>query len=163
MKTKLPHYTLPALPLLALLLARMLIAENSMRFVRNCAIASVSLYLAIAFIAPPLAARSFPAYALFRESREYLRPEMEFGAVDYNEPSLVWYFRSRVSGFFTPLKKNGAPDFMAKPGPRFVIVPTSLADTLFPGHPANWKTFSTRGFNIVKGKQVDLTLMLKSE
>jgi hypothetical protein len=88
---------------------------------------------------------------------------MEFGAIDYNEPSLVWYFRGRVNGFFTPLKKNGVSDFMANPGPRFVIVPTSVAEALFPSHEANWKIFSTRGFNIVKGKQVDLTLVLKPD
>jgi 4-amino-4-deoxy-L-arabinose transferase-like glycosyltransferase len=162
-KTKLPHYTLPAFPLLALLLARMFTAENSTRFFRSCAIASALLYLAIALIAAPLAARSFPAYALFQESRDYLRPEMEFGAVDYSEPSLVWYFRARAKGFFTPLKKNSAPDFMSKAGSRFVIVPTSLAETLFPSRPENWKIFSSQGFNIVKGKQVDLTLLLKSE
>jgi 4-amino-4-deoxy-L-arabinose transferase-like glycosyltransferase len=89
-KTKLPHYTLPAFPLLALLLARRLTTKRSMHFVRNCALASASVYLAIALVVPPVAARFFPAYGLFQESREYLRPDMEFGAVDFNEPSLVW-------------------------------------------------------------------------
>ena len=162
-KTKLPHYTLPAFPLLALLLARRLTTEGSMHFVRNCALASVSVYLAIALVVPPLVARFFPAYELFQESREYLRPDMEFGAVDFNEPSLVWYFRSRVSGFLTPLNSSRVADFMAKAGPRFVIVPTSLATTLFADHPENWKMFSTRGFNIAKGKRVELTLVLKLE
>ena len=162
-KTKLPHYSLPAFPLLALLLARRLTTEGSMHFVRKCALASVSVYLAIALVVPPFAARFFPAYGLFQESREYLRPGMEFGAVDFNEPSLVWYFRSRVSGFLTPLNSSRAADFMAKAGPRFVIVPTSLATTLFADHPENWKMLSTRGFNIAKGKRVELTLVLKME
>jgi 4-amino-4-deoxy-L-arabinose transferase-like glycosyltransferase len=162
-KTKLPHYTLPAFPLLALLLARRLTTERSMHFVRNCALASASVYLAIALVVPPFVARFFPAYGLFQESREYLRPDMEFGAVDFNEPSLVWYFRSRVSGFLTPLNSSRVADFMAKAGPRFVIVPTSLATTLFADHPENWKMLSTRGFNIAKGKRVELTLVLKLE
>jgi hypothetical protein len=52
---------------------------------------------------------------------------------------------------------------MAQAGPRFVIVPTPLAPTLFPNHPEEWKIFSTRGFNIAQGKHVDLTLVLKPE
>jgi len=52
---------------------------------------------------------------------------------------------------------------MTQAGPRFVIVPTSLATTLFPNNPGDWKTFSTRGFNVAKGEQVDLTLVLKPD
>ena len=163
-KTKLPHYTLPAFPLLALLLARKLAAEKAAtRFFRSCAFASVSVYLAIAFIVPPVVARFFPAYQLCRESRDYLRQGMEFGGVSFSEPSLVWYFRSRVNGFLAPLNNSRAADFMTQTGPRFVIVPTSLAATLFPNNPRDWKMFSTRGFNVVKGEQIDLTLVLKPD
>jgi hypothetical protein len=162
-KTKLPHYTLPASPLIALLLARRVTTEGSMHFVRNCAFASVSVYLAIALVVPPFVARFFPAYELFQKSRDDLRPGMEFGAVDFSEPSLIWYFRSRVSGYLTPLNSSRMADFMAKAGPRFVIVPTPLTTTLFADHPENWKMFSTRGFNIAKGKRVELTLVLKLE
>jgi 4-amino-4-deoxy-L-arabinose transferase-like glycosyltransferase len=162
-KTKLPHYTLPAFPLLALLLARKLAAEKATRFFRNCAVASISAYLAIALAVPSFITRFFPAHELFRESREYLRADMEFGSVSFNEPSLIWYFRGRVNSFLTPLNSKRAADFMTQTAPRFVIVPTSLATTLFPNHPEDWKIFSTHGFNIAKGKQVDLTLVLKPE
>ncbi len=162
-KTKLPHYTLPALPLLALLLAQRLAAENSMRFFRNCAVGSALAYFAIALVVPPLVARFFPTYELFRQSREYLRADMEFGAVSFTEPGLVWYFRRRVHGFLTPLNSRRAPDFMAQTGPRFVIVPTSLATKFFSNHPEDRKMFSTRGFNIAKGEHVELTLVLKPD
>ncbi len=56
-----------------------------------------------------------------------------------------------------------APDFMAQTGPRFVIVPTSLATKLFSNHPEDRKMFSTRGFNIAKGEHVELTLVLKPD
>src|SRR5207248_7535103 len=59
-KTKLPHYTLPAFPLLALLLAHRLAPEKSIRFFKNCAVASVSIYLGIALVVPSLVARFFP-------------------------------------------------------------------------------------------------------
>jgi len=164
-KTKLPHYTLPAFPLLALLLARKLAAENAGRFFRNCVLASAPAYLAIALIVPPFVSRFFPAYQLFQESRTYLQPDMQFASVDFEEPSLVWYFRSPdgVRCFLMPLNNRRAADFMKSPGPRFVVLPTSIAGTLFAEHPENWKMFSIHGFNIAKGKHVDLTLMLKPE
>jgi 4-amino-4-deoxy-L-arabinose transferase-like glycosyltransferase len=160
-KTKLPHYTLPAFPLLSLLLARHLVDRP--QFLKRSAVAAASIYLVVALFAAPSAARFFPAAQLFRETRDQLRPEMEFGAVDFQEPSLVWYFRSRVKGWMTPMNSAGAAQFMEKDGPRFVILPTTLAPKTFPTPPATWKTFTTRGFNIAKGKDVDLTLVLKPD
>ena len=165
--TKLPHYTLPAFPLLALLLARhwqgAAPARNHGSSFRTMATNAACVWIAIALVVPPLVARFFSAYQLFREARTYLQPNMQFASVEFQEPSVVWYFRSRVQGFLTQLNKKNAVDFMSKPGPRFVVVPTSLVQTLFPNHPQTWKSFSTRGFNIAKGKRVDLTLVLKSE
>ena len=165
--TKLPHYTLPAFPLLALLLARhwqgAAAITNHGSLFRTVAITSACLWIAIALIIPPLVARFFPAYQLFRKSRDHLQPNMQFASVEFEEPSVVWYFRSRVQSFLTRLNKKNAVDFMSGPGPRFVIVPTSLVQTLFPNHPQAWTSFPTRGINIAKGKRVDLTLVLKPE
>jgi 4-amino-4-deoxy-L-arabinose transferase-like glycosyltransferase len=165
--TKLPHYTLPAFPLLALLLARnwqgTVAAGNHESLFRAIAMSAACVWIAIALVVPPLVARFFPAYQLFRESRSNLQSDMQFACVEFEEPSVVWYFRSRVQGFLTRLNKKNATDFMSEPGPRFVIVPTLLVQTLFPNHPGDWKSFPTHGFNIAKGKQVDLTLVLKPE
>ena len=167
--TKLPHYTLPAFPLLALLLARhwrwyeAAAIRNGRSLFRIITIAAACLWIAVALVVPPFVAGFFPAYQLFRDSGAYLQPNMQFAAVEFEEPSLVWYFRSRVQGFLTRLNKKNAVDFMSKQGPRFVIVPTPLVQTLFPNRPQTWTTFPRRGFNIAKGKPVDLTLFLKSE
>ena len=165
--TKLPHYTLPAFPLLALLLARhwhgAASATNHGSSFRTIATSATCVCIAIALLVPPLVARFFPAYQLFRESRTYLQTNTQFASVEFEEPSVVWYFRSRVQGFLTRLNKKNAVDFMSKSGPRFVIVPTSAAGTLFADPPQDWKMFSTRGFNVAKGKFVDLTLVLKPE
>ena len=159
-KTKLPHYTLPTFPLMALLIARRVASEG---FVKTTAMAVGCVYLTIALFAAPFAARWFPAKQLYLQTRDFLKPEMEFGAVAYQEPSLVWYFRSRAKGWMTPLSARAAADFMQKTGPRFIILPTEAAEDAFPNSPANWKTFSASGFNIAKGKKVDLTLLLKPE
>jgi hypothetical protein len=155
---------LPAFPLLALLLARRLLAiDFPARRFKTIAIATAVVCFGAAMIVPPLIAPVFPAKALFDASQGDLRPEMEFGAVDFTEPSLIWYFRSRVKGWMTTLDRDTAKPFMGKSGPRFVIVPTRVAETLFAKRPADWKTFSTRGFNVAKGQHVDLTLVLKPE
>ena len=89
---------------------------------------------------------------------------MEFGAVGYNEPSLVWYFRGRVQGFLdSALEPDEVSSFLNRSGPRFVIVPTALAEEISRGVPPSWKRFQTNGFNLAKGKRVDLTLILKPE
>jgi hypothetical protein len=92
-----------------------------------------------------------------------LQTNTQFASVEFEEPSVVWYFRSRVQGFLTRLNKKNAAEFMSKSGPRCVIVPTSAAGTLFADPPRDWKIFSTHGFNVAKGKFVDLTLVLKPE
>ncbi len=159
-KTKLPHYTLPAFPLVALLAARHIESE---RFLKGAATFAICLYLALALFAAPFAARFFPAKQLFQLAKPELRPEMEFGAIDFQEPSLVWYFRSRTHGWMTPLNQKNVGEFMAKSGGRFVVMPPAVMDKAFPSPPANWNTFSTGGFNVAKGKHVDLTLVLKPE
>ena len=159
-KTKLPHYTLPAFPLLALLVSRHIESE---RFLKSAATFAICLYLALAFAAAPFAAQFFPAAQLSRQAGNELRPEMEFGAVEFQEPSLVWYFRSRVKGWMTPLKPKNAAEFMQKDGARFVVLPSSDLSKTFSDLPPTWKIFPTSGFNIAKGKQIDLTLVLKPE
>jgi hypothetical protein len=110
-----------------------------------------------------MVARFFPAYQLFQVSRASLQPNMQLAAVEFQEPSLVWYFRSRVQGFLTPLNKRRAAEFMSGPDPRFIVLPTPLAGELFANPPRNWRLFTVSGFNVAKGKRVDLMLVLKSE
>jgi hypothetical protein len=185
-KTKLPHYTLTSFPLLSLLLARHLFELRSFfaqllrilfpsrrltrrflerppsrRFPFRTAVIAVAVSLSTSLILFPWVARTFPAADLFKKSRNDLLPEMDFANVDYFEPSVVWYFRSRAHGFFRGLEPGHVEKFMNFPGPRFVILPTELATTIYPRIPDGWKSYRTKGFNFVKGKRTDLTLVLK--
>ena len=159
-KTKLPHYTLPAYPLLALLMAKALAEANSTRFVRRAAIAGAAVGLAIA-CATPILARYTPSLQLVQMARADLKREMEFGAVDYKEPSLVWYARKHVDGFMSDLDDDRVRPFMEKPGARFVVLPTQMAAKLYPTIPPDWKNFRAQGINAANFKRVDLTLLLK--
>ena len=171
-KTKLPHYTLPAFPLLALLLARHWqqaapfqapTVESRRSLFEIIAVGAACIWIAIAFVVPPIVARFFPAYQLFQQSRASLQSNMQFASVEFDEPSLVWYFRSRVKGFLTPLNRRRAAEFMTEPGGRFVVLPMTVAGSVFANPPQSWESFTTSGFNIAKGKRVDLTLVLKTE
>src|SRR5262249_1812655 len=126
-KTKLPHYTLIAFPLLSLLLARHLPALRASRFAIKAAVATAVISIGISVFVYPFVARLFPSAELFKKSRNDLLPEMEFANVKYYEPSVVWYFRSRAHGFFRGVEPHLVQKFMAAPGPRFIIVPTELA------------------------------------
>jgi 4-amino-4-deoxy-L-arabinose transferase-like glycosyltransferase len=172
--TKLPHYTLPAFPLLGLLLARHwqgraisksapAAGESRRSLFATIAMPTACVWVAVAFAVPLVVARFFPAYQLFQISRASLQPNMQFAAVEFQEPSLVWYFRSRVEGFLTPLNKRRAAEFMSAAGPRFIVLPTPIAGELLANPPITLRFFTVSGFNIVKGKRVDLTLALKAE
>jgi 4-amino-4-deoxy-L-arabinose transferase-like glycosyltransferase len=161
-KTKLPHYTLTAFPLLSLLLARHLFAlPGSPRFAVRAAVGAAVVMLGMALIGFPMLARTFPTVQLFEKSEKDLSPEMHFASVDYAEPSLVWYFRSHVHGFYWALKPEHVEKFMAFSGPRFVIMPTDVARTVYPELPAGWKSYTAQGFNFAKGQRADLTMILK--
>jgi 4-amino-4-deoxy-L-arabinose transferase-like glycosyltransferase len=157
-QTKLPHYTLPAFPLLALLVARRF---EPLRFSRALPIVMTVVYLGIALFVSPFLARFFPSYVLARDGRSSLKPEMEFGAVDFTEPSLVWYFRDRIHGFMTPLKRKDASAFMSRSSSRFIVLPTASATEIFPNVDASWRSYRAIGFNIPKGQRVDLTMLVK--
>jgi hypothetical protein len=86
---------------------------------------------------------------------------MDFANVDYFEPSVVWYFRGRAHGFFRGLPPEWVDKFMTHPGPRFVILPTELAETTYPQLPPGWKSYQTRGVAFAKGKKAHLTMILK--
>jgi 4-amino-4-deoxy-L-arabinose transferase-like glycosyltransferase len=161
--TRLVHYVLPAFPLMSLLLARWFAKENSEAFVRRCALVIAPIYLVCALALAPFTGRISPARELFAKAQADLRPEMKFAAVDFTEPSVVWYFRSRISAFMQTVPPASAQAFMSEQGPRFVILTATRARELFPKVPPTWKTFSAGGFNLAKGHRVDLTLLLKSE
>jgi 4-amino-4-deoxy-L-arabinose transferase-like glycosyltransferase len=161
-KTKLPHYTLTAFPLLSLLLARHLFAlPGSPRFAKRAAVAAVVVSLGTALLGFSMLARTFPTVQLFKKSEKDLLPEMHFGNVDYAEPSVVWYFRSRVHGFSWSGRQEDAKKYMEFWGPKFIILPTDVAKTVYPELPPGWKSYTAQGFNFPKGKRTDLTIILK--
>ncbi|MEI8342443.1 MAG: hypothetical protein WCH43_13040, partial [Verrucomicrobiota bacterium] len=127
------------------------------RFIRLAAGMTV-LNFAIAFLLFPFAARYAVAPKL--AASPLLRKDMEIAVVDYHEPSLAWYLRGRVKSWLVDIPAGEVENFMKKSGPRLCILPSKIAAQL-PVDP-DWNVTTARGFNISKGKPVELSMLIKS-
>jgi len=157
-RTKLPHYTLPAFPMLALLMARELEQAGAQSSFRRWVVVAAVVEAIVALFVFPSLSFLFPSKALVAKSALDLKPDMVFAAGSYQEPSLVWYARKYVRGFMTPSHDKKLQRFMEEPGPRFCVAP---AGTIQPQ--PGWKVFTQNGFNIPQGKKVDLELVVKPD
>ena len=112
---------------------------------------TAAIMLAVALIGFPLIAPYFPSAVLFKKAEPYLQPGMDFAAYDFDAPSLVWNFRSRVRGFLhynrennrdvATLQPDQIPPFLASAGPHFVVLPSKVADRLYPTLPSGYRKF----------------------
>jgi 4-amino-4-deoxy-L-arabinose transferase-like glycosyltransferase len=157
-KTKLPHYTLPAFPLLACLVAPRLAALVPSLF-NTLAGGMVALNLVLSFAVFPFAAGHYLIPIKQIASEIKLAPETEFASVDYDEPSQIWYFRGQLKTWHVLLEAKAVEDFMAKPGPRLCVLPVDLLKTL--PLAGKWEQHPFEGKDIANGKRMSLVMILK--
>ncbi len=163
-RTKLPHYTLPVFPFLCLLLVReWQLSGNSLLWPRRAAAVMAAVMLPVSLLLLPAVAKYFPSHQLVKQCGPWLQPEMELASVGYNEASLCWYFRAHIRGFHTSLEAAALAEFMNKPGPRVCVLPTAQVGEVFPKLPASWKRTDVSGFNLGKGRRVELTALVKQD
>jgi 4-amino-4-deoxy-L-arabinose transferase-like glycosyltransferase len=155
-RTKLPHYTLPAFPFIAIWLARAIPGLKIFKWS-----AAMAIFIFILTIAGFLTVKSqFVSHELFEKAKSHLKPEMKFAAVEYNEPSLVWEFRGIVTNYMQTLDANQAADFLREKDPSVLIVPTSFYKTNIMIFGTNAVTVQASGFNAAKGAKIDLTAVI---
>jgi len=155
LKTKLPHYTLPAFPLIACAVAPSIPDRHFFRIGAGMIVAT----LAAAFL---LAPRAAPYYApLQLATSSWLRRDMRMAVVDYKEPGFVWYMRGRISSWVISLKQSQVVDFMNEPGPRLCVMPEEEAVQI-PSDPA-WKQVTVQGVDVVHGRWIKLSMFMKTE
>lgn len=118
-QTKLPHYVLPAFPLLAILVARHLPKGFPVRAV---AAAAATVYVLIATVGFRLVEPAFPSKMLVEQLRPDLTPETRTGSVGYDEQSLVWYLRRTTRPFHRWLKVAEVIPFLEAPGPAVCVI-----------------------------------------
>lgn len=163
-RTKLPHYTLPAFPFMALLLAMLwhwTLPDRGVRRVHRVAVWAAGMLVALALIGFPLIRPLFPTPALHAKIRPMLTPETALGAIDYNEPSIVWSFRADIRPFMESVKERKAVEWITSPGPRVLILSGEMKTRLFPTLPEGCEEVSVDGINFVKFKPLKVIAIIK--
>jgi 4-amino-4-deoxy-L-arabinose transferase-like glycosyltransferase len=132
--TKLPHYTLPAFPFLALLFGRSWMAAGLSARLPLRALIVVALLLAIlALAAPALLSRGFnpsPVGDLVRQAGGDLKVGTRVVTVDFAEPNTVWELRRVTVLPVDEISPDAVTDFLNKPGSRAVLLTRQAWDTL---------------------------------
>jgi len=167
MVTKLPHYTLPGFPFLALLLARRMpsVGLSTTPLIKFGWATGITLAL-LTLVVVPLAianqATPSPVGVLVREAHDVLKPDTQFALVDFQEPNAIWEIRRVVKGYGQTIPQWES--FLEQPGPHAVLLSTSawervmlISDYSYP----TLRTYQASGFNAAKGSFIDLTLVVK--
>jgi 4-amino-4-deoxy-L-arabinose transferase-like glycosyltransferase len=165
MVTKLPHYTLPAFPFLALLFGRCWLAAGFAPAVPLRWTIGFGFVLAVvALEGIPLALRHgenpSPTGVLVNEARLELSPGTRVALVDFREPNAVWEIRRVVRAPLDEISGDGAAAYLCQPGPRAVLLSTD-AWTRNRTRSLQWKIYEARGFNAARLGKLDLTLVVK--
>lgn len=158
-KTKLPHYTMPAFPLIALWLARQISGDAQVAswFGRRFAV-MVTLILAVTLGGFTFARSHLLTLNLWNATKAHVRPETKIGCFGYVEPSLVWRFRAVTTNYVTLGKPDLAKDFLTNSPPFILVMPTdklaSLPDT-------NGLHYAVEGLDLVKFQNRKLTAIVR--
>ena len=166
MVTKLPHYTLPAFPFLALLFARCWMAAGRAPATPLRVMLIFALVLAVITLigvpfALPRGGNPSPAGTLVREAGGNWSPGTHVALVDFREPNAVWEARRIVRAPLDEIAGADVASYLQQPGPHAAILSTKLWNSLARSpHPA-WKSYRATGFNAARLSRLDLTLVIK--
>jgi len=159
-RTKLPHYTMPAFPCLALWLALQLRSEaNSVAWFGRRFVA-VAVIIPIVMLTLAISAKSHTVTErLWQAVRSDVRPETKVGCFGYVEPSLVWKFRGIITNTVVLGDEAVANDFLTNQPPFILVLPTqdiaSLPDT-------KGLRIEVRGLDMVRFRERDLTAIVRT-
>jgi 4-amino-4-deoxy-L-arabinose transferase-like glycosyltransferase len=158
-KTKLPHYTAPAFPLIALWLARQISGDAQVPawFMKRLAVMVV--FVLVLTLGVFSAVRgSLLTLNLWQATRPYVKAETKIGCFGYVEPSLVWKFRSVATNAVVLGDEKLAANFLTNAPPFILVLPTKdLAELPNPGG----RQIAVHGFDMVKFKNWDLTAIVR--
>ncbi len=158
-RTKLPHYTMPAFPCIALWLARQIsVAPNIAKWAGR-RMAAMSVFILVLTLGVFSFARAhLLTENLWHQLKPHLRPDTKVGCFGYTEPSQVWRFRNVITNEVTLGGVNQAAGFLTNRPPFILIVPTrdlvKLPDT-------NGLLIQVHGLDLVKFRNRDLTAIVR--
>jgi len=158
-RTKLPHYTIPAFPFIALWLALQIAGEKNSFVWVGKRVAGMAIFIAVLMFGFfPFARNYFLTENLWRAVRPQVRPETKVGCFGFNESSLVWRFRSVSTNTVVLGGETRAASFLTNTPPFILVLPTrdvaNLPDT-------NGLQITVHGLDIVKFKNWNLTAIVR--
>jgi 4-amino-4-deoxy-L-arabinose transferase-like glycosyltransferase len=152
-QTKLPHYVLPAYPMLATLVARD-VAQSKWRHV--VLTATIAAYFLIGLVGFRMIEPEFLSKRIANEALPLIEPETRTASVDYDEPSLIWYLRKKTLPFHQRLDPSNFSEFMTRPGSALCVVNRNALARVHLD-PA-WKSFELSGYNFARWAFSPMTL-----
>ena len=158
-RTKLPHYTVPAFPCIALWLALQLrFVENSFIWFQKWFVAMVAVILVVMLGFTSIAEKHLLTENVWRAVQPHVRTETKVGCFGFTEPSLVWKFRSVTTNLVVLGDVKKANSFLTNEPPFVLVIPTkdvaTLADT-------NGLQIQVHGIDMVRPKNWDLTAIVR--
>lgn len=159
-RTKLPHYILPAFPLLAFGLAwQWRKREDHVRWMTAGLLLMIGLDVAGAVLGARLSHQSAIA-SLIHEAAPQIQETTAFAST-VREPSVVWYSREYTRSLCRWIRPDEIEANLNRPGSQACLVREDEMAGLAVG--ANWKVFRKDGLNSGELKPVHLALIIKPE
>jgi 4-amino-4-deoxy-L-arabinose transferase-like glycosyltransferase len=146
-QTKLPHYVLPAYPMLAILVARQA-AESRWRL--GLLGFALILYLLIALVGFRIVEPEFLSKRIAGTALPLIFPETRTGSIGYDEQSQIWYLRAKTRPFHRHLDSSSFSSFMEQPGPALCVVNKKAIGQVNVN--SAWQTFEVSGHNFAHWK-----------
>ncbi len=159
-RTKLPHYTAPAFPCIALWLALQVTKEKNVGAWAGKRALGMAIFIAVLMFGFfPWARNYFLTENLWRAVQPHVRPEMKVGCYGFSEASLVWRFRNVVTNTVVLGQNGQVANFLATNSPPYILVlPTSQLTNL---PDTNGLLIRVHGLDIVRFKNWDLTAIIR--
>jgi 4-amino-4-deoxy-L-arabinose transferase-like glycosyltransferase len=158
-RTKLPHYTMPAFPCVALWLALQISGEPNVFHWFGKRVIGMTIFILIVMLGFfSVAKYHFLTENLWRATKQYVRPETKIGCYGFHESSLVWRFRTVSTNFVALDDEKRAPNFLTNSPPFIFVVPTDDAPKYIQ---TNDILVNVRGLDIVKFKNWNLTAIIR--
>ena len=150
-RTKLPHYTLPALPFLALLLALWWRDNRSVKLWNRTATVCAIIFTLVPLIIFPLVKRLSATECLAKELHAAGISADEIALVDFQEPSLIWALRGMHFPFPTVMRLENVDRWLSEGNGRLCILSQEASENLTV-HPR----IEAQGWNFAKARRISL-------
>jgi 4-amino-4-deoxy-L-arabinose transferase-like glycosyltransferase len=160
-RTKLPHYTLPAFPFLALLLALWWREHRPATLSLRVGKITLAVFVLVPLLVFPLLRKLSVTEAILDKVRPELAAATAVALVGYEEPSLIWGLRGSVAGYVEKIPPSQVAEWLAGPGPRVCILKKEEAEEFQPGTAGfAARRLEAAGWNFAKGRRLTLVALV---